>query len=163
MPRPDSGHRRGRPGGPADSRSGSRPAAARRPVVQGAAKRTHPPTEGGLTGRTIALLLVVATLALAYAYPIREYLTQMAEIDAMTKAQEAQRQHIKALEEQEALWHDDRYLEIQVRKRIYWVQRGEIPLIPIWGDTLDTAQPPAKPKPGTWYETLWSSVDAANG
>ncbi|WP_162908412.1 FtsB family cell division protein, partial [Allorhizocola rhizosphaerae] len=145
------------------ARSGNRPAAVRRPAAKGAAKRTHAPSEGGLGGRAIALLLILAALALGYAYPVRVYLTQVSEIDALRRAQAEQRKHIAALEVEEAKWHDDRYLEIQVRKRLYMVQRGETPLIPIWGDTIDTGKPPAKPKPETWYETLWFSVDAANG
>lgn len=147
----------------ADSRSGARPASARRPAAQGAAKRLRAPGQGGLSGRAIALLLILAALALGYAYPVRIYLTQVAEIDAMTNAQTSQRRHIEALEEEAAKWGDEEYVRIQVRKRLYWVQRGEIPLIPIWGDTVDTGKPPAKPAPTTWYETLLSSVDAANG
>jgi cell division protein FtsB len=113
-----------------------------------------------MTGRATALLLVLAALALAYAYPVREYFTQMAEIEAMTKAQEEQRQRIAALEEEEAKWHDDRYLEIQVRSRLYWVRRGEVPLIPIWEDQVDTGKPPAPPQPETWYESLLSNLDS---
>jgi cell division protein FtsB len=131
--------------------------------VPGAAKRLQAPAEGGLSTRAIALLLILAALALGYAYPVRVYLTQAGEIDAMTKAQEAQRAHISSLEEEAAKWNDPEYVRIQARKRLYWVQRGEIPLIPIWGDTADTGKTPAKPKPNTWYETLLSSVDAANG
>jgi cell division protein FtsB len=146
-----------------DRRSDSRPAANRRPALPGAAKRLKAQSEGGLSSRAIALLVVLATLALGYAYPVRVYLTQVGEIDALTTSQATQRAHIETLEEEKAKWDDPAYVRIQVRKRLYWVQRGEIPLIPIWGDTLDMGKPPAKPKPDTWYETLLSSVDAANG
>jgi cell division protein FtsB len=131
--------------------------------VPGAAKRLNAQQEGGLSTRAIALLVVFAALALGYAYPMRVYLTQVAEIDALTKAQTTQRAHIESLQEEAAKWDDPAYVRIQVRKRLYWVQRGEIPLIPIWGDTIDTGRPQALPKPDTWYETLLSSVDAANG
>jgi cell division protein FtsB len=146
-----------------EARSSARPAAARRPAVPGAAKRLNAQQEGGLSTRAIALLVIFAVLALGYAYPVRVYLTQVGEIDALTKAQSSQRAHIESLEEEAAKWDDPEYVRIQVRKRLYWVQRGEIPLIPIWGETVDTGKPPAKPKPDTWYETLLSSVDAANG
>jgi cell division protein FtsB len=159
MPRPESGRRRGRPGGPSDSRSASRPAAARRPAPQGAAKRTRAPREGGMTGRATALLVILAALALGYAYPVREYFEQRAEIEALAQAQAEQRRRIAALEEEEAKWHDDRYLEIQVRSRLYWVRKGEIPLIPIWEDEVDTGPPPPSPPPKTWYESLWSGLD----
>jgi cell division protein FtsB len=113
-----------------------------------------------MPGRATVMLIVLAALALGYAYPVREYFTQLSEIRAMTQAQAEQRQRIAALEEEEAKWHDDRYLEIQVRSRLYWVRRGEVPLIPIWEDEVDTGKPPEKPKPSTWYESLWSNVDA---
>jgi cell division protein FtsB len=173
MPPLDASHRPPRPpavrGGRrtsdrrTDPRSGSHPPAARRPAVPGAAKRLKAEAQGGLSTRAIALLVVLAALALGYAYPVRVYLTQVGEIDAMRQAQQAQRARIDSLEEEAAKWDDPEYVRIQVRKRLYWVQRGEIPLIPIWGDTVDTGKPPNKPKPNTWYETLLSSVDAANG
>jgi cell division protein FtsB len=144
-------------------RSGARPATARRPAAQGAAKRTRAPGEHGLTGRAIAFLVVLAALALGYAYPVRVYLTQVAEIEATTEAQQEQRQRIEALEEEAAKWDDAQYVQIQLRKRFFWVKKGEIPLIPVWEGTLDTGKPPAESKPTNWYETLWSSVDAANG
>lgn len=135
----------------------------RRPALKAAAKRTQAPIEGGLGGRAIALLVILASLALGYAIPLRTYFTQVSEINELRAAQEKQRRHIEALTEEEARWHDDRYVEIQVRRTLYWVRPGETPLIPIWGHTMDTEQPPPAPKPETWYETLWSSVDAVNG
>jgi hypothetical protein len=109
------------------------------------------------------LLVILAALALGYAYPVRVYLTQQAQIDAMTEAQEQQRHHIEALEEEAAKWGDENYVRIQLRKRFFWVRKGETPLIPVWEGTVDTGKPPAPPKPTNWYETLWTSVDAANG
>lgn len=159
MARPEPGRRPGRPGGPGDSRSSSRPAAARRPVPPGTAKRTDAPKEGGIPGRATALLILIAALALGYAYPVREYFGQKAEIEAITRAQDEQRRRIAGLEAEEAKWHDDRYLEIQVRSRLYWVRRGEVALIPLWEDEVDTGKPAPAPKPRTWYESLWEDLD----
>ena len=112
-----------------------------------------------MPGRATALMVILAALALGYAYPVREYFTQRAEIQALSQAQAEQRQRIAALEEEEAKWHDDRYLEIQVRKRLYWVRKGEIPLIPIWEEDVDSGQPPPPPTPKNWYDALWSQLD----
>jgi len=112
-----------------------------------------------MPGRTTALMIILAALALGYAYPVREYFTQRAEIQAMTKAQAEQRQRIAALEEEEAKWHDDRYLEIQVRSRLYWMRKGEVGLIPIWEDEVDTGSAPAPAPTKNWYDSLWSNLD----
>jgi cell division protein FtsB len=112
-----------------------------------------------MPGRATALLVVLAALALGYAYPVREYLTQRSEIAALAQAQAEQRKRITLLEEEEAKWHDDRYREIQVRSRLYWVRKGEIPLIPIWEDEVDTGRPPPPPPPKNWIDSLWSTLD----
>lgn len=112
-----------------------------------------------MPGRATALMIILAALALGYAYPVREYFTQRAEIQALAKAQDEQRQRIASLEEEEAKWHDDRYLEIQVRSRLYWMRKGEIGLIPIWEDEVDTGRPPPPPPPKNWYDALWSNLD----
>jgi Septum formation initiator len=84
----------------------------------------------------------------------------------MEAAQADQRRHIQELTEQVAKWHDDEYVRIQARRRFYFVRPGEIPLV-VWdsdttpGDpgTGQTKAPPAAPP---WYDTLWSSIQAAD-
>jgi cell division protein FtsB len=153
-------------GGRDGDRSSSRPAAARRAAAAGAAKRTNAPSQGGLTGRASVLLLVLAILVFGYAIPIRLYLTQVAEIDNLRRSQEAQRAHIGMLEETAEKWRDPEYLRIQVRKRLFYMAPGETALIPIWdpdGPARDNGTLPAADQtPGSWYGTLWSSLDEAN-
>src|SRR6266480_3395543 len=77
-------------------RSASRPASARRAAAAGAAKRTRAPQPGGrFTGRATALALVLGALLLAYAYPMRIYLNQQAQIAALESSQEVQKARIK--------------------------------------------------------------------
>jgi hypothetical protein len=105
-------------------------------------------------------------LALGYTYPVRVYLAQQSDIARMEAAAQEQRRHIQELTEQVAKWQDDEYVRIQARRRFYFVRPGEIPLV-VWdsdktpGDTAGrrTSAPPAPPP---WYETLWSSVRAAD-
>lgn len=145
-------------------RSASRPAAARRAAAAGAAKRTTAPHQSGLTARATALLVVLAALALGYAYPVRIYLTQRAEIDAIHQAQLEQEHRIGELTRQAAKWHDDEYIRTQARKRFFWVYPGETPLVPIWdptgADRDAGVTPPPPPTPDSWYGTLWSRLDA---
>lgn len=145
-------------------RSLSRPAAARRAAAAGAAKRTSAPNPHGLTGRATALLVILAALALGYAYPVRVYLTQLAEIDAMRQSQLEQQDRIAGLERQAEKWKDDEYIKAQVRRRFFWVSPGQTPLIPIWDpdgrtDQDQTPKPPPPAEPDSWYGKLWTRLD----
>jgi cell division protein FtsB len=156
--------RSGQPGRGTPRRSANRPAAARRAPV----RRTTAPQPRRLTGRATVLLVVLIALALGYTYPVRVYLTQQSDIARMEAAQEAQRQRIGQLAEEAALWQDPEYIKIQARKRFYMVYPGEVPLVVLSdpeGAARDAGVDPNAGKAARtdpWYDTLWSSIQAAN-
>ncbi|MFY1687817.1 FtsB family cell division protein [Plantactinospora sp. WMMB782] len=150
-----------------DARSGSRPAAARRTVAARAVKRTYAQHPRRYTGRATVLVGVLVALALAYTYPVRVYLDQQSDIARIEAAQQAQRELIGDLTEEAALWDDPEYVKIQARERFYMVLPGESPLVVLIDEKgaaratgLDSRAADQPPKP--WYDTLWSSVQAAN-
>ncbi|TDC57604.1 septum formation initiator family protein [Micromonospora sp. KC207] len=149
-------------------RSANRPAAARRAAAGGTVKRLSAPHPRRVTGRATVLFAVLIALALAYTYPVRVYLDQQADIQRMEAAQAAQRQLIAERAAEAAKWRDDEYIRIQARERFYMVYPGEVPVIVLndpAGATRDAGggRPPARPEtPDPWYDTLWSSVRAAN-
>jgi cell division protein FtsB len=127
----------------------------------GPARRTKAPRRPRkLSGRAAALGLLLIALALAYAYPVREYLAQEAEISAMESAQAEQRDRIRDLTERVAKWDDDNYVIAQARSRLQLVRRGEVLFVV-------GAEPPAVP-PGEpaqdepWISQLWSNLQAAD-
>jgi cell division protein FtsB len=148
------------------ARSANRPAAARRPSAAGAAKRTRAPQPRRLSGRAAVACMLLIGLLLAYAYPVRVYLSQQNEIDQLERSQAAQRQHIDDLAGQLQKWNDDEYVKAQARGRLLFVLPGEKPLL-----VVDNA-----PKPGPagavaptgaddaspWYGKLWTSIRAAD-
>ncbi|GAA4436409.1 hypothetical protein GCM10023170_004430 [Phytohabitans houttuyneae] len=144
-------------------RSANRPAARRAPV-----RRTNAPQPRRFTGRATVLLVVLIALALGYTYPVRVYLTQQSDIARMEQAQADQRQRISDLSEQAALWRDPKYIEIQARKRFYMVKPGEVPLVVLTGAPGAANESGAPPQEGEsqpanpWYDTLWSSIQAAD-
>ncbi|MEO3923546.1 septum formation initiator family protein [Micromonosporaceae bacterium B7E4] len=149
------------------SRSGSRPAAARRTVAARAVKRTYAQHPRRYTGRATVLAGVLVALALAYTYPVRVYLNQQSDIARIEAAQQAQREVIGDLTEEAALWDDPEYVKIQARERFYMVLPGEVPLVVLTdhkGAARDAGVDPkaAERAPEPWYDTLWSSVQAAN-
>jgi cell division protein FtsB len=149
------------------ARSASRPAAARRSGAGGSTKRTRAPRPRRLSGRAAVVCMLLIGLLLAYAYPVRVYLSQQNEIDELERSQAAQRQHIDELAGQLQKWNDDEYVKAQARGRLLFVLPGEKPLL-----VVDNA-----PKPGPagtsgptggpgdaspWYGKLWTSIRTAD-
>jgi cell division protein FtsB len=155
-PRPASDH----------VRSASRPASARRAAVTGAAKRTRAPQPRRFTGRAAVLLLVLGALLFAYAYPIRLYLNQQAQIADLEASQAAQRQRIRDLATESDKWNDPAYVAAQARSRLQMVKPGETVYLPY--DPTKPAAAQTDPDAGhakdtgPWYGQLWSSVQAAD-
>jgi cell division protein FtsB len=146
----------------------SRPAGVRRPATATAAKRTRAPRPGRFTGRAAVLGMVLLGLLLAYAYPVRVYLAQQAEIAGLEQKQQEQRERIAALSDERAKWDDPEYVKAQAKKELHYVLPGELPFItlpdPAQGGapaTADGSGQRAKSEP--WYSKLWSSVGAADG
>src|SRR3954447_15582325 len=135
----------------------TRPAAARRTATTGATKRTVATRPRAFTGRATALIVVLVVLALAYTYPVRVYLAQESQIARMKAAQAAQQDKINGLTEEVAKWQDPAYVRIQARKRLFYVERGEPPLIGL-SARVGAARAPGKPirppAPDRWYDTL---------
>jgi cell division protein FtsB len=158
----------GRAGGREGHGEASRPAVARRAGTgAGAARRTAAPRPRRLTGRATVLLVVLAALALGYAYPVRVYLSQQAEISRLEAGQQAQRKHIDNLAAQVEKWQDDAYVVSQARSRLYMVYPGEIPLVVLWDEEgaareAGVAPKAEQPAPAPWYGKLWSSIEVAN-
>ena len=143
----------------------ARPAAARRTAATGATKRTVATRPRAFTGRATVLVVVLVTLALAYTYPVRVYLAQESRIAEMQAAQALQREVIADKAEEVAKWQDPEYVRQQARGRLFYVLPGETPLIILddpEGAARDAGQPPPAAAPDRWYDTLWSSVEAAN-
>ncbi|MEV0646939.1 septum formation initiator family protein [Phytomonospora sp. NPDC050363] len=121
-----------------------------------------------MSARTAILALVLSALALAYAYPVRTYFGQRAEIERLQAEQSEQRERISELEAERAKWEDDDYIATQARIHLLLVRPGEKPLIIISdpeGAAKDAGEPyePPATESGNWYEELLSSVDGADG
>ncbi|SCE73343.1 FtsB family cell division protein [Micromonospora mirobrigensis] len=145
-----------------------RPGAARRTAAGGTVRRLAAPHPRRFTGRATVLFAVLIALALAYTYPVRVYLDQQTDIERMEAAQAAQREEIAELSERAAKWRDDEYIKIQARERFFMGKPGE-KIVIVLDDPAGAARdagagkPAARPAaPDTWYDTLWSSIRAAN-
>jgi cell division protein FtsB len=156
--------------GAARARPASRPAprpAGSRAAAGGSALRTRAPQPHRLTGRATVLVLVLGALLLAYAYPVRVYLDQQAQIASLEASQAASAQRIRDLTEEAAKWSDDEYVKAQARKRLQMVLPGDTAYV-IVDPSVAAQNPGADPNAGKatstgpWYGKLWSSVRAAD-
>jgi cell division protein FtsB len=113
-----------------------------------------------VSGRAAALGVLLFVLTLAYAFPLRTYLAQQAEIAQLEEDQRVQRERIQALVEQVARWGDEEYVKDQALRRLQLVEVNEQVYI------VSMEQPPADQggpaTPPSWYEQVWSSVQTAD-
>jgi|BarGraIncu00222A_1022003.scaffolds.fasta_scaffold00052_47 cell division protein FtsB len=140
---------------PADVAAAPRP---QRATAPDSARRNR------ITGRAAVLLLVLAMLGVAYAWPLREYYNQRAQIRDLRTATRATAARVIALEAEKARWADPAYIEAQARGRLHYVMPGEVaftvihPNQPNLVQTLPHTPPPVR----AWYDALWGSVRGAD-
>jgi cell division protein FtsB len=112
------------------------------------------------------LALVLGALLLAYAYPVRIYLNQQAQISTLEANQAAQRRRINELTDESERWKDPTYIRTQARERLQMVMPGDtVFIVSRPGSTTPTSTDPNAGKAkntGPWYGQLWSSVQAAD-
>jgi hypothetical protein len=112
--------------------------------------------------------MVLIGLLLAYAYPVRVYLSQQNEIDQLERHQAAQVTRIHDLSGRLEKWNDDEYVKAQARGRLLFTMPGEKPLLvidknqPKDGSTGSSRAPGGTGDAGPWYGKLWSSIRAAD-
>jgi hypothetical protein len=110
--------------------------------------------------------MVLVGLLLSYAYPVRVYLAQQAEIAGIEEQQREQRERIAGLADERAKWDDPEFVKAKAKKELQYVLPGEISIVPLPDAVAAGAAPTTQPDPAAadpWYKKLWSSVDVANG
>lgn len=155
-----------RPGAPRQRRT-SRPCVTQEPQPERPQLRL-PQISLGVTRRAIALAVVLAILALSYIGSLRLYLEQQNEI-AVARQQIAERSAAVArLSDELKRWDDPDYVKAQARDRLGWVVPGEIgyrvigPDGKVMSGQVGSIKGTNDPENQSWYEKLWSSVQAAD-
>jgi cell division protein FtsL len=116
-----------------------------------------------LTGRAAVLAVVICAIALSLAYPIREYVNQRRQIDALVTQQQSMLAQVKSLQAQQARLTSPAYIEQLARQELNMCFPGTRCYI------VEGSQPPpgtaaqaAKAGPAPWYDKLWRSVQQAD-
>lgn len=123
---------------------------------------------GPITGRAAALVVVVASLLVSLALPVREFVTQRGEIAALQADKERREARVAELQDRLRRWDDPAYVSTQARQRLQFVLPGEVGYVVLDPEPSSTAPeaavlpPGEEPAPETWYTRLWGSVRTAD-
>lgn len=123
----------------------------------------------GLTGRALALGVVLLVLVLMLAAPVQRYLAHREAIAAARQLEASTQARVDELTKLSELWKDPAYIEQQARTRLQYVLPGDTvyQVVPEGSaSSAPTAPPAAGPAaqlPGdSWMERLWATVDGAD-
>lgn len=115
-----------------------------------------------LTGRAALLALVLCTLIVAMAYPIRQYVSQRAEISDLQREKEEAAERVERLRDLKARWQDDAYAEQRIRQRLHYVMPGETGYIVIDPDAAKQSRTDLGAADRPWYSNVWDAVDKSD-
>ncbi|MBY8844556.1 septum formation initiator family protein [Streptomyces sp. SP2-10] len=115
-----------------------------------------------LTGRAALLALVVCTMVVALAYPMRQYVSQRAEIAEQQRQQEQARKRVEQLRDLKARWQDDSYAEQQIRRRLHYVMPGETGYVVVDPGAAKQSCADLRAAHRPWYANVWDGVDKSD-
>jgi cell division protein FtsB len=112
------------------------------------------------TGRIAVLVLVLVTLVVSAALPLRAFVGQRGQIAEVAAANEAARERVAALTAERARQGDPEHVAAEARRRLHFVRPGETAYVVI----PPTPKTPAKraERDAAWYAQLWDSVERAD-
>ncbi|MGW1956313.1 FtsB family cell division protein [Streptomyces sp. NPDC001920] len=115
-----------------------------------------------LTGRAALLALVVCSMVVALAYPIRQYVSQRAEIADLKRQKQEAAERVEQLRDTKARWQDDAYAEQRIRERLHYVMPGETGFVVIDPDAARQSRTDQGAADRPWYTNIWDGVDKAD-
>ncbi|KUM83041.1 septum formation initiator family protein [Streptomyces pseudovenezuelae] len=115
-----------------------------------------------LTGRAALLALVLCTLVVALAYPIRQYVSQRAEIADLQREKARAAERVEKLRDLKARWQDDAYAQQQIRQRLHYVMPGETGFIVVDPDAAKQSRTDLGAADRPWYSNVWDGVDKSD-
>jgi cell division protein FtsL len=115
-----------------------------------------------LTGRAALLALVMCSLIVALAYPMRQYVSQRADIsDQQRRAADAQKE-VEQLRDEKARLQDDAYIEKLAREHLHMQFPGETSFTVVDPGTVNKHREDKAATSRAWHYNLWDGVDNAD-
>ncbi|MGW3512934.1 FtsB family cell division protein [Streptomyces sp. NPDC000994] len=115
-----------------------------------------------LTGRAALLALVLCSLVVALAYPMRQYVTQRADIADLQRQKRQAQQRVEQLRDLKARWQDDAYAEQQIRQRLHYVKPGETGYVVVDPGPAERSRAERGTAHRPWYANVWDGVDKSD-
>ncbi|MCH0538357.1 septum formation initiator family protein [Streptomyces sp. MUM 203J] len=115
-----------------------------------------------LTGRAAFLALVVCSMIVALAYPMRQYVSQRGEIADQERRAEEAAARVERLRDEKARLQDDAYIRRLAREHLHYVMPGETAFTM---NDPETARERRRDQGGAdqpWYSNVWDGVDRAD-
>jgi len=114
------------------------------------------------TSRAAVLIVVVCAIALSLAYPVREYIAQLHQIDELRTQQSAIAAQLRELKAERTALGSKAYIEQQAEDRLQMCFPSQTCYAVIGGTRPAAKVAAARPVVTPWYERLWTSVGEAN-
>ena len=115
-----------------------------------------------LTGRAALLALVVCSMVVALAYPMRQYVSQRAEVADLQRQKRQARERVEQLRDLKARWQDDSYAEQQIRQRLHYVLPGETGYTVVDPGAAKRSRAEQGTARRPWYTNVWYGVDKSD-
>lgn len=131
-------------------------------VYRAQSRRVRAPRRSRLTGRAALLALVVCSMVVALAYPMRQYVSQRADIADQRRQAGETGERVRDLRELKARWQDEAFVEQQARAHLHFVRPGEVSYILPDGTPRSGLPQDHGGTDRPWYEKLWNGVDKAD-
>lgn len=131
----------------------------------GGRKGSHQPG-GSLTGRALIAFTVLALLVVALSVPIRNWLSQRAEVAALRADITASTERINELQTELNRWSDPAFVSAEARRRLHFLLPGEIGYVAIARDgspAESVLSDNAASAPVGWHSIFWDSLQRADG
>jgi cell division protein FtsB len=115
-----------------------------------------------LTGRAAFLALVVCSLVVALAYPMRQYVSQRADIADEQRRTADARAQVERLRDEKARLQDDQYVKRLAREHLHLVLPGETGYTMIAPEAAEQRRTEEGAADRPWYSNVWDGVDNAD-
>lgn len=123
--------------------------------------RPTPPRRSRLTGRAALLALVICSLVVAIAYPMRQYISQRSDIAEQRRQAESIRDKVGELRDEKARLEDPAYVRQLARAHLDYLLPGERGYrLPDAGSAEGSEDQGSADQ--SWYSDFWDDVDRAD-
>jgi cell division protein FtsB len=128
-----------------------------------AERRGQQPAERArLTSRAAVLAVVICAIALSLAYPVREYIAQVRQIDELLAQRQVMITQLEALQQEQRRLNDPAYVEQLAEDRLHFCLTGETCYVVVGSGGRHGGDQVKLVAGRSWYERLWHSVQQAD-